>query len=289
MNDKTVIVTGANSGVGLATTVELARQGATVIMACRSPERGERALQEALARSRSKKIELMLCDLGSLDSIRAFASAFQAAHSRLDVLVNNAGVVSLSRQTTRDGFESQLGTNHLGHFLLTLLLLEPLKAAPQGRVVNVSSDAHKVGSIRWEDPHFERGGYTVWRGYGQSKLANILFTKGLTYRLRGTRVTANCLHPGAVATQLGVDRKTGFGSLVMRALKPFFLTPEQGAESSVYLATSDEVTGVSGEYYYRRKPAPVTQRAQDREAIDRLWFWSEKQVGQSYPAESGRT
>jgi len=282
MNDKTVIVTGANSGVGLATVVELARQGATVVMACRSPERGEQALREAIERSGSARIELMLCDLGSLDSIRAFASAFQARYPRLDVLINNAGVISLKRETTRDGFELQLGTNHLGHFLLTLLLLEPLRAAPQGRVVNVSSNAHRVGSIRWEDPHFTKG-YSVWRVYAQSKLANILFTKGLAYRLRGSAITVNCIHPGAVATRLGVDRKTGFGKTVMRLLKPFFLTPEQGAETSVYLATSDAVAGVSGEYFHRRAPARVSRLAEDREQIDRLWFWSEKQVGQTWP------
>ena len=282
MNGKTVVVTGANSGVGLATAVELARQGATVVMACRSPERGEQALGQALERSGSTKLELMLCDLGSLDSIRAFASAFQARHPRLDVLINNAGVVSLKRQTTRDGFELQLGTNHLGHFLLTLLLLEPLRAAPQGRVVNLSSDAHRVGAIRWEDPHFTHG-YSVWRTYAQSKLANLLFTRELANRLRGTSVTVNAVHPGAVATQLGVDRGTGFGKTVMRLLKPFFLTPEQGADTSVYLATSDAVTGVSGEYFYRRAPARVSRRAEDREQRERLWAWSEQQVGQTWP------
>jgi len=282
MNDQTVIVTGANSGVGLATVVELARQGATVVMACRSPERGEQALRQALERGGSSKVELMLCDLGSLDSIRAFASAFQARYPRLDVLINNAGVVSLKRQTTRDGFELQLGTNHLGPFLLTLLLRESLQAAPQGRVVNLSSDAHRVGSIRWEDPHLTRG-YSVWRAYAQSKLANILFTKGLAYRLRGTPLTANCVHPGAVATRLGVDRETGFGQTVTRLLKPFFLTPEQGADTSVYLATSDAVKGVSGEYFYRRAPGKLSARAEDREAIERLWFWSEQQVGERWP------
>jgi len=282
MKNKTVVVTGANSGVGLATTVELARRGATVVMACRNAERGEAALKLAIERSGSTHIELMPCDLGSLGSIRAFASAVLARHPVLDVLINNAGVVSLKRETTREGFESQLGVNHLGHFLLTLLLLEGLQRAPQGRVVTVSSGAHRVGNIHWADPHFTRG-YSVWRGYAQSKLANILFTKGLAYRLRGTAVTANCLHPGAVATQLGVDRETGFGRTVMKLLAYVFVTPEQGADTSVYLATSDEVAGVSGEYFYRRKPAPLSKLAEDRELIERLWFWSEKQVGQQFP------
>ncbi|MET0406329.1 MAG: SDR family oxidoreductase [Cystobacter sp.] len=283
MKNKTVVVTGANSGVGLATTVELARSGAHVVMACRSTERGEVALKQAVERSGSTNIELMLCDLGSLDSIRAFASAVRARHPVVDVLINNAGVVSFKRETTRDGFESQLGVNHLGHFLLTLLLLEPLRAAPQGRVISVSSGAHRVGSIHWEDPHFTRE-YSMWRGYAQSKLANILFTKGLAYRLRGTAVTANCLHPGAVGTQLGVNRDTGFGGTVMKLLSFVFISPEQGADTSVFLATSDEVTGVSGEYFYRRKPATLSRLAEDRELIERLWFWSEKQVGEHFPS-----
>jgi NAD(P)-dependent dehydrogenase (short-subunit alcohol dehydrogenase family) len=277
MKGKTVIVTGANSGVGLATTVELARRGATVVMACRSAERGEEALKEARRQSGSDKVELLLCDLGSLDSIRAFVQAFQARHRVLDVLINNGGVFALKRETTREGFESQLGVNHLGHFLLTNLLREELRRAPQGRIITVSSGAHKVGSIHWEDPHLTRK-YSAWKGYAQSKLANILFTQGLAERLRGTPVTANCLHPGAVATQLGKDRKTGFGEAILRLLKPFFLTPERGAETSVYLATSEEVTHVSGEYFYKKKIEPLSKKARNPELAERLWAWSEKEV-----------
>ncbi|WNG55547.1 SDR family oxidoreductase [Archangium gephyra] len=284
MKEKTVVVTGANSGVGLATATELARRGATVVMACRSAARGEQALKEARQRSGSDKLELMLCDLGSLESIRNFARELQGRHPVLDVLVNNAGVITVKRETTRDGFESQLGVNHLGHFLLTNLLLEPLRRAPQGRILNVSSGAHKIGSIHWEDPHLTRS-FGTWRAYSQSKLANILFTKALAERLQGTAVTANCLHPGAVGTSLGVDRQTGFGKPIMAFLGLFFLTPEQGAETSVYLAASDEVASVSGEYFYRKKRAPVSKKAQDRELAERLWSWSEKQVGWS--AEAG--
>jgi NAD(P)-dependent dehydrogenase (short-subunit alcohol dehydrogenase family) len=280
MQGRTVVVTGANSGVGLATSVELARQGASVVMVCRSAERGEAALAEARRQSGSGRLELLQCDLGSLASIRAFAQALLARHRTLDVLVNNAGVVSLKRQTTRDGFESMLGVNHLGHFLLTRLLLDAVCAAEAGRVVTVSSGAHKVGAIHWEDPHLTRG-YSVWKGYAQSKLANILFTRELARRLQGTRATANCLHPGAVATQLGRDRETGFGKTVLRLLRPFFLTPAQGAETSVYLATSPEVAAVSGEYFYRRRVAPVSTRAKDPESAARLWAWSEREVGLS--------
>ncbi|MFS0725609.1 SDR family oxidoreductase [Paenibacillus sp. 1P07SE] len=278
MQDKIVIVTGANAGMGIATVTELARQGARVIMACRSRERGETALAKAIQDSGSSRIELMLCDLGSLESIRAFAEQFKSSHGTLDVLINNAGVVALKRQTTSDGFESMIGVNHLGHFLLTNLLLEPLIAAPQGRIVSVSSGAHKWGRIHWDDPHLTAG-YNVAKGYAQSKLANILFTRELAERLRDTRVTVNSLHPGAVSTQIGIDRKTGFGKGVHALLRPFFLTPEEGARTAVYLATSPDVTKVSGTYFIKSKPAPVTDAAADKLQAERLWTWSEQQVG----------
>ena len=278
MTETTLVVTGANSGLGLATTVELARRGAHVVMACRDLARGQRALEQAREQSGSSRLELMACDLASLESVRAFARALGERHPVLDGLINNAGLITLRRQTTRDGFEAQLGVNHLVHFLLTHLLLEPLRRAPQGRVITVSSNAHRVGSIHWEDPHLQRG-YSMWKAYGQSKLANILFTRELARRLAGTRVTANCLHPGAVSTRLGQDRETGFGRTLHRLLRPFFLTPARGAETSVYLATSPDVAGVSGEYFFREKSSPVSARARDPRSAERLWAWSEKEVG----------
>lgn len=227
MRDRTVIVTGANSGMGLATTVELARLGAHVIMACRSRERGEQALQEAQRQSGSDRLRLMQLDLGSLASVRAFAAAFDEQHDTLDALINNAGVVAIKRQTTADGFEAMMGVNHLGHFLLTNLLLKPLLRSPQGRIVTVSSGAHKIGNIHFDDPHLTKG-YSVWKGYAQSKLANILFTKELAERLKGTKATANSLHPGAVGTNLGVDRATGFGSRIHAFAAAVFPDPGGG-------------------------------------------------------------
>ncbi|WP_372010108.1 SDR family oxidoreductase [Paenibacillus chitinolyticus] len=278
MEHKIMMVTGANSGMGLATTIALARQGAKVVMVCRSEERGQSALREAMAASGSGEIELMQCDLGSLRSIRSFAADFKSRYDHLDVLINNAGVVSLKRETTSDGFEVMMGVNHLGHFLLTNLLLGPLKRAEQGRIVVVSSGAHKIGRIRWEDPHLTKG-YTAWTGYAQSKLANILFTKELAVRLKGTAVTVNALHPGAVGTQIGVDRNTGFGKSVLAMLRPFFLTPAQGAETAVYLATSGNVSCATGEYFYRKKIAPVSARAKDKELAAKFWDWSAGEVG----------
>lgn len=280
MTGKIAIVTGANSGMGLATTIELAKMGAHVIMACRSQSRGAAALQEAQQESNGSRIELMTLDLGDFDSIRAFASDFKAKYDRLDVLVNNAGVVALKRELTKDGYEAMLGVNHLGHFLLTNELLEHLQHARQGRVVNVSSGAHKVGKIHFDDPNLSRG-FNVAKGYAQSKLANILFTKELARRLQPTRVTVNALHPGAVSTSIGVNRDTGFGKAVHKLLRPFFLTPLEGARTAIHLATSPEVEHVTGEYYIKCKPAKISERAKDPKLASRLWEWSEEQVGWS--------
>ncbi|MFF2480758.1 SDR family oxidoreductase [Paenibacillus sp. NPDC058071] len=277
MKDKLVIVTGANSGMGLATTVALASAGAHVIMACRSKERGEQALEQAIQRSGTNNIELMQCDLASFASIRSFAEQFRQRYDRLDVLINNAGVISLKRQVTTDGYEVGIGVNHLGHFLLTELLLESLQQAPQGRIINVSSGAHKAGTIHFDNLNLEKG-YNVWKSYSQSKLANILYTKELAKRLAHTNVTVNCLHPGAVGTNFGVDRDTGFGKRVMALVKPFFLTPEQGADTAIYLATEEEGGRVSGEYFVKRRIANVSTKAKDEASATRFWEWSERQV-----------
>lgn len=277
MEGKRVLVTGANSGMGLATTVALARMGAEVIMVCRSESRGQEALINAKQKSGSERLSLMLCDLGSLDSIRGFAESFHQKYDRLDVLINNAGVVTLKRQETEDGFERMLGVNHLGHFLLTGLLIDKLEAAPLARIVNVSSGAHKAGRLDWDDPHMKNK-FNVMRGYGQSKLANIWFTNELAERIKETGMTANSLHPGAVGTQIGVDRNSGFGKSVLKLLSYVFLTPEQGAETAIYLASSPEVTGVNGKYFYRKKITETSALAADREQSKKLWEWSEKQV-----------
>ncbi|CAH1203244.1 SDR family oxidoreductase [Paenibacillus sp. JJ-223] len=280
MSIKTAIVTGANSGMGLATTIELAKQNYRVVMACRSEERGRQALQEALRESGSTHIELMLCDLGSLDSIRRFARGFRERYDTLDVLVNNAGVVMTKREETKDGFERCIGINHLGHFLLTLLLIEPLKAAEQGRIVNVSSGAYKAGKIHWDDPHL-RQGFNPIKSYAQSKLANILFTRILARKLSHTRITANSLHPGAVGTSIGVNRNTGFGTRIMAFMGklPFFLTPAEGARTAIYLATSPDVQGISGAYFYREKEQELKPHVLNDAEAERFWTWSEQQVG----------
>ncbi|KIL51323.1 short-chain dehydrogenase [Jeotgalibacillus alimentarius] len=275
---KTALVTGANSGMGLTTTIELVKQGYHVVMMCRNTRRGKVAWISAKEQTRSEELTLMQCDLGSLESIRNFAEEFKSKFSKLDVLVNNAGVVSVKRRLTDDRFESHLGVNHLGHFLLTNLLLDELKAADQGRVVTVSSGAHKWGKIDFDDPHFEKG-YNVAKAYGRSKLANILFTKALAKRLEGTNVTANAVHPGAVATNLGVDRKTEFGKGVHKILKPFFQSPEEGGATAVYLATAPELKDVTGKYFYQMQEIDVSEDAANEWLAEELWGWSEERVG----------
>ncbi|WP_310831831.1 SDR family oxidoreductase [Paenibacillus pedocola] len=280
MQGKTVLVTGGNSGMGLATTIEMARRGAKVIMACRSQRRGEEALVEARRQSGSDDITLMLCDLASFQSIRSFAEHFLTEYPVLDVLINNAGVVTVKRELTADGFEMDLGVNHLGHFLLTNLLLDPLKAAEQGRIVVVASGAYKIGRLHLDNHTLSRG-FNPAKAYARSKLANILFTRELAARLQGTAVTANAVHPGAVGTSIGVNRETGFGRSVLKLLSYFFLTPEQGADTAIYLATAPELSRVTGQYYYRRQIQQLSPRATNEQEAAHLWQWSLEQTGLS--------
>lgn len=205
---KLMVVTGANSGMGLASTIALAKQGADVVMVCRNERRGQEALAEAVRQSGSDRIQLMLCDLGRLDSIREFAKAFRERYSKLDVLLNNAGVVMLTRQETADGFEMDMGVNHLGHFLLTNLLLEPLLAAKQGRVVTVASGAYKAGKIHFDDPFLTRG-FNPAKAYGQSKLANILFTKELALQEKTAAARGQSRKHGGCQTLMGLELQPG--------------------------------------------------------------------------------
>jgi NAD(P)-dependent dehydrogenase (short-subunit alcohol dehydrogenase family) len=272
------VVTGANSGMGKAISTELARTGAVVVMLCRSKERGEAALKEVKELSGSSNVELMTCDLGSIKSIENFCSEFKMKYNRLNVLVNNAGVILPGWHQTAEGYELQFGVNHLGHFLLTNRLLELLISSAPSRIVNVASGAHKIGKIHFDDVNLKKN-YTLWRAYAQSKLANILFTYELAERLKGTDVTANCLHPGAVATSMGVNRDTGFGTFITGMLKPFFQTAEQGAETTIYLATSKEVEGITGKYFYRKRPITSSKASYDKVVSKRLWELSEEMTG----------
>ncbi len=274
LEGKVAIVTGANSGMGMATTAALADKGAKVIMLCRSEERGKEALIK-LMENKDRRLELILCDLGDYDSIRSFAKQVRAEYDRIDILVNNAGFISLDRQFTKEGLERQFGINHIGHFLLTMLLLK--KMGEGSRIVNVASGAHKTGKIRFDDINLSKN-FNVITAYSQSKLANVLFTRELARRVKDRGITVNCCHPGAVATNIGIDRETGFGKTITGMLKPFFQTPEEGARTAIFLASDDSVKDITGEYFYKCKIAKSSKRSKDMRLAKKLFSFSRKLI-----------
>ncbi|GAK11121.1 SDR family oxidoreductase [Geomicrobium sp. JCM 19039] len=276
MRHMNVIITGANSGIGKATAQEIGRRGAHVTIACRSITRGEEAKQQLLAEVPNGRFSVMYCDLNDLESVQQFAQAYQKKHTSLDRLINNAGVVTLQRETTAQGFEKMLGVNHLGHFLLTQSLLPMMVEADCARVINLSSGAYKWGAFDSQDPHLDHS-FSVMKAYGRSKLANLWFTMRLAERLKHTRANTVAVHPGAVSTSLGVNRDTGFGKGVHQLLRPFFSTAEQGAETSVFLADTDDI--VNGGYYYKMKRRPVKKAlASDQREAERFWQWSKQMI-----------
>ncbi|WP_416148376.1 SDR family oxidoreductase [Salipaludibacillus sp. HK11] len=273
-----VLVTGANSGMGKATALAFAKQNAQVVMLCRNEPKGLEAQQEIIDESGNENIDLILCDFADLSDVRRFAADFTAKYDQLNVLVNNAAIITTKRQETVDGYELQFGVNHLAPFLLTNLLLDKLKASAPSRIINVSSGAYKFGNISFEDLH-SRHKYRTFKVYGQSKLANILFTYELSRRLEASQVTTNCLHPGAVSTNLGIDRKTGFGKTIVKMLRPFFQTPAEGSRTAIYLATSKELEGVTGKFFVHQKEVETTKKTHDRGLAAQLWKVSEELVG----------
>jgi len=278
MNGKVCIVTGANTGIGLETAAGLQRQGATVVLACRDRAKSDAALRDLESRGGPGQAVAMDLDLTSMKSIHAFADDFQSRYNRLDALVNNAGVMPGKRHTTVDGFEMVFGVNHLGHFLLTHRLLDLLKQSAPSRIVVVASTMHHRGRIAFDDLHSEKR-YAPMGVYSNSKLANVMFTHALARRLDGTRVTANSLHPGVVATNIIRKQIADFPRWLHPLEKPvmaFMLTPEKGARTSVYLASSPEVNGTSGKYFVRCRPASASMRSLDQNAQERLWDVSER-------------
>lgn len=278
MSGLTCLVTGATSGIGKETALRLAMLGATVIIVARDTARGEAARTEISARAPLAQVEVMTADLSSLAQVRTLAGEIVARQDRLNVLVNNAGVISTRRQLTAEGLETTFATNHLGPFLLTSLLRGLLERSAPARVVTVSSAAHKqVSAISWDDLP---GGTRSAQGqaYPLSKLLNILFTAELARRLATTGVTANCLHPGFVRTSLGRD-VTGVLGAVLPLILRFQPGPATGAETPVYLASSPEVAGVTGGYFVKCKAAEPSALARDAQAAARLWALSEDLAG----------
>jgi NAD(P)-dependent dehydrogenase (short-subunit alcohol dehydrogenase family) len=277
MAGRTCMITGASSGIGRAAAHALARLGATLILICRDRGRGEETVAEIRSQTGNGDVQLMLADLSSQQAIRGLAAAFLATDQPLHVLLNNAGVVNIGRSLTDDGIETVFAVNHLAYFLLTHLLLDRLRASAPARIVNVASDAHKFSGMNFDDLFGERR-YRTMRIYGQSKLANILFTYELARRLEGSGVTVNCLHPGAVATGLGKNNGA-WAKVLVGMLRPFFRTPEGGAATSIYLASSPEVEGISGTYFSNCKPARSSKASYDQASARRLWEISAQMTG----------
>lgn len=274
IDGKVVIITGANTGIGRETALDLAKRGGRIYLACRDLVKADGARMEIIHLSGNRNVFTRKLDLTSFESIRTFADEFKKSETQLHILINNAGVMALSsREVTSDGLEMQIGTNHFGHFLLTNLLLPMLKQSAPARIINLSSHAHKFGQMHRDDLQLEKS-YTRWGSYGQSKLANILFTRELAKRLEGTGVTANSLHPGAVKTEL--NRHLGMMNYLIAPLHILFKTPKSGAQTSIMLAVDPKLEKVTGKYFADCAIAPETKLAQDDDTASWLWDVSEQ-------------
>ena len=275
MEKKIALVTGANSGMGMASARMLARKGYFVLMLVRSEKRGNEAFN-MLNEEQPGCFQLILCDLSDLQSVRRAAASIGETYEKIDVMLNNAGVITTQRELTKEGLEMQFAVNHVGHFLLTMLLLQKLQKG--SRIIQVASGAHKWGDIYFEDLSLEKS-FRPFKAYGQSKLANVLFAKELSKKLAPYGITVNSCHPGAVTTNMGVNRETGFGRGITKLLKPFFRSPEEGAATAVYLATDPSVEGITGEYFYNGQPEKVSRKARDEELSKKLFQWTEDFTG----------
>jgi NAD(P)-dependent dehydrogenase (short-subunit alcohol dehydrogenase family) len=278
MRDKTVLVTGATDGIGKETARLLAERGARVFIAGRNAEKGAAAVRDIATNTGTDQAEFLQADLSVQADVRGLAKAVKQRTNRLDVLVNNAGVIMFRREETRDGIEMTFGLNHLNYFLLTHELLDLLKASAPARIVSVASIAHRRAMLDFDDLQLSRG-FGAWKAYSRSKLANIMFTYALARRLEGTGVTANCLHPGFVSSHFGQNgrflARTGM-ALAMRFGNA--ISVAQGAQTSVYLASAPEVTSQSGLYFDEGKAVKSNHASYDRHAQEKLWGISAKMV-----------
>jgi retinol dehydrogenase-12 len=284
LQDKIILVTGATSGIGEVTARELARQGAHVVLLARNRNKAERTQREIIATTNNSLVDIVIADLSVLQQVRDAAAQLHDKYPRLDVLVNNAGLMfGAEREVSADGNEMTLATNHLGPFLLTSLVLDLLRKSPAARIVNVASMAYKFSKPTLDDIQSERSYSPVWE-YGTSKLWNIMFTQELARRLRThsiTNVTTNALHPGAVATGYG-QQSGGWLSAVLALGRPFMLSPEKGAETSIFLASDPSVAAISGGYYSKKKPEPVKSSFNTLANSQRLWEMSEVLTGTKF-------
>ncbi|KAJ7999357.1 hypothetical protein DPEC_G00193560 [Dallia pectoralis] len=285
LDGKTVLITGANTGIGKETAVDMARRGARVLLACRDHTRAEAAAVEVRRRSGNGNVVVKQLDLASLKSVRDLAKDIQETEIRLDILINNAGIMMCPKWKTADGFEMQLGVNHLGHFLLTNLLLDLLKRSSPSRIINVSSLAHERGKIYFDDINLDKD-YSPKKSYGQSKLANVLFSKELAARLKGSGVTVYSLHPGVIRTELVRHLWPSMALWKRLVAQPFMMlikSPWEGAQTTIYCAVDEVEASNTGLYYSDCAPKEAAPQAQDEEAAKRLWDLSASMVGLSKP------
>jgi NAD(P)-dependent dehydrogenase (short-subunit alcohol dehydrogenase family) len=286
MTGKHVIVTGATNGIGEVAARELARMGATVVVVSRSEAKCKRVVDSIRQQTGNSNVSYMAADLSDMEAVRELAIAYKAKFDRLDVLLNNAGAVFSERKVSADGLEMTFALNHVNYFLLTHELLDLIKSTAAAnpdwgaRVVNVSSEAHRSG-MNWQDVQYENG-YNAFNAYGQSKYMNILFTRELATRLEGTGVTTNSLHPGFVGTGFGKETNWFFRA-ALTLISPFAKTPEQGAETSIYLASSDAVKGVTGKYFADSQQKTPQLAADVADEQKRLWALSEEVTGIKQP------
>jgi NAD(P)-dependent dehydrogenase (short-subunit alcohol dehydrogenase family) len=279
MQGKVCVVTGATSGIGQIAATELARSGAHVVIVGRSAAKCADTQTQIRAARPDAPVDTLVADLSSLAETRRLAEEIRQRYPRLDVLLNNAGAMFWKRSESVDGIERTFALNHLSYFVLTNLLLPVLSQSLPARIVNVASDAHKGVSINFDDIQFKQK-YSGWKAYQQSKLANILFTYELARRIEGTRVTANTLHPGFVSTNfLQVFNDAPAGWLIRKLAPLVALSPEQGARTSIYLASSPDVEGISGQYFVKEKPATSSPQSRDQAAAERLWRLSVEMTG----------
>jgi retinol dehydrogenase 14 len=270
MIGKVCVVTGSNSGIGKETAFSLAKMGATVIMVVRSQEKGRVALDEIVTKSGNNSVSLMTCDMSSMTSVRMFVIEFKKKYDRLDVLINNAGAEYVKRKVTLEGFEQTFAVDYLAPFLLTYELLDLLKASAPSRIVNVSSGLAKKGKVNFDDLQNEKS-YKGMQAYSNAKLMLMMFTYELSRRLKGTGVTVNVLMPGFVATNLGKNSGSLSSAIMFTLVRPMQISPKKGAETSVYLASSDEVKDVTGKCFSKKKEVETCPASYDREAQERLW------------------
>lgn len=272
---KTTVITGATSGIGRETTLALAKQDHALYLLVRNQEKGEQLKSEISAATGNQNVFIVYCDLADLASVKAAANLLKEKLFAINVLINNAGGVFNQYEESADGYETTFAMNHLGHFLLTLSLMRLLERG-QARVINLSSEAHKIGNPDFETA-FRKNGYSAMKAYGTAKLCNIYFTRLLAERYADKGITSFAVHPGVVNTNFGVGLG-GFGNLLLSLARPFMITPEKGAKTSIYLATSPKLDKLSGAYLTKCKPAKAAGRAANAQARQKLWEVSEKLI-----------